>query len=284
MNKTVVNYYFNHTIAIATQHSKELVISPLLNKELGLLPIVPDAIHTDVLGTFSGEIDREGSPLETVRKKCDLAHVLGFDLVIASEGSFGPHLAIPFVQSDEEIILMKDYQSDVEIIASFISMHTNFSAKAIHSLEELLKFSEHVFFPSHGIIIKDKDRNFTYVNKDILSESDLINAFEYCMLHFGICYAETDMRAHKNPTRMGVIEKTCLQLIDKVKSFCPICLTPGFSVQDQVRGLPCELCHFPTRSIHTNIYICKKCSHREDKIFPNNKEYEDPQFCDICNP
>ncbi len=284
MSKTVVNYYSDRTVAIATQHSKEQAISPLLYKKLKLLSIVPYGINTDLLGTFSGEISRDGSPLNTARKKCDLAYALGFDLVISSEGSFGPHPTIPFIHCDEEIILMKDYQTDEEILASHISINTNFSAKAIQSLDELAKFSEEVFFPSHGIIMKDKDCDFNYVNKEILIESDLVNAFEYCMMQYGNCFVETDMRAHKNPTRMRAIEEVCWKLIDKVKTLCPICSKPGFSVHDQIRGLPCALCYMPTKSIHTHISVCQKCGHREDKTFPNNKEYEDPQYCDFCNP
>ncbi len=69
------------TLLIATKHRKEQVISPILEEALGVKCIVSENIDTDVLGTFTGEVERTNSPLETARMKCELA----------SEGSFGSH-------------------------------------------------------------------------------------------------------------------------------------------------------------------------------------------------
>ena len=46
-------------VVIATKHKKELVIAPLLEKNLGVTCFVPDDFDSDALGTFSGEIKRK---------------------------------------------------------------------------------------------------------------------------------------------------------------------------------------------------------------------------------
>ena len=101
---------------------------------------------------------------------------------------------------------------------------------------------------------------------------------------YGRCYVETDMRAMNNPLRMKVIEKATVQLIEKVKSFCPECQTLGFGIKKVIAGLRCELCNMPTKSTLVHVYKCKKCYFTLEKKYPNNKTYEDPTCCDFCNP
>ena len=46
-------------------------------------------IDTDLFGTFSGEVERKGTPVEALHEKCNLAYALtGCSLVIASVGVF----------------------------------------------------------------------------------------------------------------------------------------------------------------------------------------------------
>jgi hypothetical protein len=80
-------------LLIATQHRKEQVMAPCLSEALGVVCEVADQLDTDQLGTFSGEKPRLDDPISTLRKKCELAlkQQPEFDLVVASEGSFGPH-------------------------------------------------------------------------------------------------------------------------------------------------------------------------------------------------
>ncbi len=85
--------FTNRSLLIATQHRKEEVMAPCLTDALGVICQVAENLNTDLLGTFSGEVARLDDPITTLRKKCMLAlkqHPI-FDLVVASEGSFGPH-------------------------------------------------------------------------------------------------------------------------------------------------------------------------------------------------
>ncbi|MBJ7429162.1 MAG: hypothetical protein JHD28_09430, partial [Bacteroidia bacterium] len=82
----------NRKIVIATKHKKEQVIAPLLLEEFNINAIICEQLDTDQLGTFSGEIERNLSPIEAAKRKCYMAMELTqCDLAIASEGSFGPH-------------------------------------------------------------------------------------------------------------------------------------------------------------------------------------------------
>jgi len=92
------------------------------------------------------------------------------------------------------------------------------------------------------------------------------------------------MRAHRNPMRMNVIEKTTSLLIDKIKNCCPSCKTPGFDIISAQFGLPCALCSLPTRSTLSHLYQCKKCGFQQVKMFPRGIQVEDPTYCDNCNP
>ena len=112
----------NRTIGIVTKHEKELLISDLLEKELNCKVELIDGIDTDQLGTFSGEIERKELPFETIQKKCILGHKKGYDLVLASEGSFGSHPSIPFMIANEELILLSDKKN----IAIFSNLYRHF--------------------------------------------------------------------------------------------------------------------------------------------------------------
>ena len=90
-------------LVIATKHKKEQVIAPLLENALGAKCIVPEGFDTDTFGTFSGEKERADDPVITARIKCLKAMELtGATLGVASEGSFGPHPSLFFINADEE--------------------------------------------------------------------------------------------------------------------------------------------------------------------------------------
>jgi len=272
-------------LVIATKHGKERVIAPLLEEHIGINSFLSVVLDTDVLGTFSGEVERIHSPLETARMKCNMAmDISNCDLSIASEGSFGPHPSYYFTPGDDELLLFMDRHNSIEIVIREISSSTNFSGAFIRDLDELLSFAEDAMFPSHGLIIKDNRDGFSEVRKGIVSKDALIQAFHEFQSKYGSVYAETDMRAMYNPTRMEVIRKATIKLIEKIKSECPKCNLPGFGISDRKTGLPCNVCNSPTQSTLCLIYTCNGCAYSSEIFFPNGKNNEDAMFCDMCNP
>ena len=272
-------------LAIATKHNKEKVIAPILERELGVKCFVPENLDTDKLGTFTGEVERKDDPITTARKKCLLAMEIGnCDMAIASEGSFGAHPSIFFAQADDEFLLFIDKKNNLEIIVRELSLETNFNGSVITNKIELEEFIEKVKFPSHGLIIRKTDTDFSEIEKGITNQKKLIDTYNHFVKLYGSVYVETDMRAMYNPTRMTVIETAVIKLATKISTVCPDCKTPGFGITAAKQGLPCELCHFPTHSTLSYIYTCHKCSYSKEEKYPNKKHFEDPTYCDICNP
>jgi hypothetical protein len=180
--------------------------------------------------------------------------------------------------------MLIDKKNNLEIVAREISLETNFNAKLIRNKADLLDFTKTVLFPSHALIIKRDQNDHSFLRKGIKDEALLLEYFDYCIANFGQAYIETDMRAMHNPTRMKVIELALNKLIQNIESTCPNCNTPGFVVKEVISGLPCELCNFPTNSILFHNYGCLSCGLEEKKKFPHGKEFEDPMYCNRCNP
>lgn len=272
-------------IIIATKHKKEKVIAPILHQELGLEAVILDEFDTDQLGTFTGEIDRGDDALQTARKKCLVGMELSkCDIGIASEGSFGPHPSLPFIHADDEILIFIDKKNDIEIFTRILATETNFNASEIYTKSELKEFAQKSLFPSHALILKKDKNDFDHMIKGITDWKLLSETFDKLKQQHGHAYVETDMRAMYNPSRMMVIEKATHQLVKKIKSCCPQCLTPGLGITSIKEGLPCNLCNFPTRSILSYLYECQKCDFSKEEKYPHQKETEDPMYCDFCNP
>lgn len=272
-------------LLIATKHEKEKAIAPILEKALGVHCFLAEHLDTDMFGTFSGEIDRVHDPLTTVKIKCTLAmELVGADLAVASEGSFGPHPTLHFIPADDEIIYFKDNKNGLEVISREISTDTNFKSQEIFHRDQLDNFLESVGFPDHAVIIKDRQNNFKDLVKGIRDKSHLIHEFERFISLYGRVFIETDMRAMFNPTRMRVIQKATHKLVQKLQSLCPQCKMPGFDVVQILAGLPCAECQSPTRSALSYIYQCSSCGFESETIYPQKKTTEDPMYCDWCNP
>ena len=277
--------FAGRNLLIASKHKKERVIAPLVVEALGIKDVFISDFDTDSLGTFSGEINRKDDPITTVRNKCLKAmEFSNCDLAIANEGSFGPHPSFFFCAANEEFIVLIDQKNKLEIIERVISTETNFDAKTITSEEELLAFCEKVQFPSHAVILRPAVNDYTQIFKGIQDKSELMEAYKHLLSSYSSVYIETDMRAHLNPSRMKVIEEATKKLIEKIKSTCPNCSIPGFGITDAKVGLPCQQCHLPTKSTLSHTYSCIGCGHQEEEKYPHGKTWEDPMYCNFCNP
>ena len=272
-------------LLIATKHGKEKAIATLLEIELGVKCFVAENFDTDVLGTFTGEIERQDDPVTTARNKCLMAmQRYDCDLAVASEGSFGAHPALFFVYADDELLVFLDKKNDLEIMARELTTQTNFNGSHITTEEQLNKFAKAAKFPSHGLIVSKAREDFSEIIKGITDWEILSKTVHDFIEKYGVAYVQTDMRAMYNPTRMQAIKRAAKKLVDKIHSCCPMCHTPGFGVTDRKEGLPCSLCGFKTRSTLSYLYTCRRCSYTKEEMYPNQITEEDPTYCDRCNP
>jgi hypothetical protein len=278
-------FFEGRQLVIASMHQKEQVLQPLLEAGLKVNAAVADGLNTDLLGTFSGEVARIADPLTTARKKCELAMDLtGCDLVLASEGSFGPHPSAFFLPANEEWLLLLDRKNGLEIHARHLSTATNFAGQAFSSLEELETFASRVGFPSHAIILRRSKDELEDLLKGITDPDQMRTAALQLLETQGAGFVETDMRAMFNPSRMQVIQETAQLLLKKLNSHCPSCQLPGFAVTAAEPGLPCSLCGTPSSAALAHLLVCSHCQHEEKVDFPHDKKTEDPQYCQVCNP
>lgn len=274
---------------LATMHGKERVIAPLLEGELGLRVKVTTTLDTDRFGTFTREIDRAGSQLDAARAKIAAA----FDLVpearvgIASEGSFGPHPDLPFVALGRELVLLSDRKTGLLLTGYDAGPGTNFAHRVVSSIDGALAFAGQAGFPSHGLVVSasicGKPDPRHPVVKNISTREELGAAVQAMLSKCGEAFVATDMRAHRNPTRMAAIERATADLLRSYRSRCPNCAYPGFDVTERVPGLPCAWCGEPTRLIRLLIVCCKRCAHRVEPL-ASEQATADPGQCEHCNP
>lgn len=281
----MVPEFQGRNLVIATMHNKDRVMRSLLEQTLGVNVHVIKELNTDLLGTFSGEIERTGTAEEVARRKCELAmEETGFTLAVASEGSFGPHPYLFGVPVNEELVYFFDRALDIHCIGKSISLETNFSHAEVVNSDALLDFAKRVNFPSHAIILKNNLHKPTVIEKGIQDYNRLLDAFNRMKERYGKAYTETDMRAMYNPSRMVVIGQATQAMLNALTNRCPSCNGLYFKLTDFEIGLPCSLCASPTQSILSHHYSCRVCGFKERKLFPKQKEAEDPMYCDYCNP
>jgi len=270
-------------LCVATMHRKEQVITPILESALGVTCFVPQKLNTDQFGTFSGEIERSLTPLNAARAKCDIAHQLtGCDLVLANEGSFGPHPSLFFLPANDELMLLRDYKNNLSIWTNLLSTETNFNSLEISNANQLSDFAKSIGFPSHGIILLSVDR--TQIKKDFKTLDEAQHALNGLLKDHNRSIVETDMRAMNNPTRMKVIEEVTHKLVKKINTICPSCKAPGFDIIRMNPGLPCKVCKAETTSTLSLVNGCLSCHYEELIEYPNHKREEDPMYCNYCNP
>ncbi len=281
----MVKLFKGRQLAIATMHGKEQVIAPILEKALGVKTILPKDFDTDFYGTFSGERARDLDPFETAKAKAKSACAqTGCTVAVASEGSFGPHPTLYFMPADDEVMVLVDLENDICIKARVVSTETNFSGAQFYDLPSVKEFAEKIGFPKHALILRKEAEDVEGLVKEIDSWTLLVTHVLGHLSRYGSLFVETDMRAMHNPMRMKVIEEVTHKLVEVIKDDCPRCKTPGYDICEVVQGLPCNACGSPTKSTLAYQYKCKSCNYSSIKEFPNGKEFENPQFCDCCNP
>lgn len=269
--------YRGRRAVLATRHGKEKAVIPAFSSVLGLDIAVPADLDTDRLGTFTRDVARVGTMREAAVQKARMGiAATGLPLAIASEGSFGPHPAIPFLPAGQELLVFVDLERGLEIVEEQVSERTNFAALEVTAGADLERFLAAVGFPEHALVVRAGDR----LVKGVTSRAHLDRLLETG----GTVHLEADMRAHMNPTRMGEIATLAERLARRIASPCPACGTPGFGVTAMQRGLPCAECGAPTQLVRYVIEACALCQYEQRKPRPDGRLTSTPAECQECNP
>lgn len=274
--------YRGRRAALATRHGKERQFRPAL-APTGLEVVVAD-VDTDSFGTFTGEIPRQGDPVEVVERKARAAMAAtGLDVGLASEGSFGPHPQIPFLTIDTELVALVDARLGTVVIEQVVSFDTPAASLTVADGDDLERFCERVGFPSQALIARPADGSPHHIVKGITDLGRLAHAIALASAasqdHRAII--ETDLRAQFCPKRQIVISEAAQRLATRLMRRCPACGTPGFGALDFERGLPCGLCGRPTEEPAATLETCPRCAHT---VRTTSVGMADPATCMYCNP
>ncbi|MCP9823998.1 DUF6671 family protein [Synechococcus sp. EJ6-Ellesmere] len=282
--------YFGARAALATMHGKERAFARPFGALLGLELELPAGLDTDQLGSFDGRVPRTGGPEQACRRKAQLGmERLGLPLGLASEGSFGAHPSLPFLAAGLELMVFLDQERSLEIWERLIARRTNFDHRSATALAELEGWPQRVGFPAHGLIVRPEQpctgaQDLLF--KDLADQQQLAGAIGAAAAGSsnGRALLETDMRAHRNPTRMACLRTLAARLARRISTPCLACGAPGWGRVEVVPGLPCGWCSRPTSLARAERFGCVSCSHSEVRPRPDGLAEAEPQHCPLCNP
>jgi len=278
--------YIGRVASLGTKHGKERAVERPFRHALGLRVMVPDDLDTDQLGTFSGEVSRNGTALEVCERKARLAMAsTGLPLGLANEGSFGPHPYLPFIPAGLEVMTFIDNDRGLVVTESFFAKRTNYGQREVDDVAEIEEWLQKVHFPSHALIVRPKSGGrIQGMTKGIVTRDVLEKAIRLAAVNStdGAAVVETDMRAHLNPTRMASIRKLAFRLARRLATPCLSCTAPGWGQTGVIKGLPCEECETPTLQVLSVVFSCSACGHTEEKR--RDETTASAQFCPCCNP
>jgi hypothetical protein len=266
-------------LALLTQHGKvDAVRAPL--ETAGFFTFLQSGVDTDTLGTFTGEVARCGSQRDAALTKAKMACELsGARFGLGSEGSFGPDPHLGVSPWGCEVLAWWDAESGYSVFALEQGLQTNFAQARVSSNLEARTFAAEVGFPAHGLIVgKPGEPCFT---KSLPQDWNALHAAVAAGLAQGPVWLETDMRAHRNPTRLEMIGRCAVKLATQLRCQCPHCHAPGYGPHAPLRGEVCELCGLATHATRGHLLRCPCCGHEEEQLLrasvPASK-------CNYCNP
>ena len=268
---------FPSQLLLSSKHLKEQILQPLF-EPFSVELFVPFGFDTDKFGTFCGTTPRIEGPRQTVKEKCLAGMAYANQRQgLASEGSFGPHPASPFLSVNEEWLVYIDLDQNLEIYGHSVSMDLCHQQLDFRSLQ-LTDFLTSIQFGGQGLVLKDAN-NGEVIAKGLTKEEELLPLLQ----KHPKWVLETDLRAHMNPKRQQTIAAAGKDLIQRMQSSCPNCAAPDFSVVERSGQLLCSWCKQAT---NTHVYLNYRCAHCQHQTIEKRKDLlaEDPQYCPHCNP
>ncbi|MBW4078420.1 MAG: hypothetical protein HIU84_07940 [Acidobacteria bacterium] len=266
---------------LVTKHAKQTVIGPIFAQFGWILDTA--WADTDQLGTFSGDVPRPYSPLETARQKALLgAAMTGAPWLVASEGTvqssfFG-------LVEDLEIVALVEREGARMVVGRSIGMNiraVKFRVDASTSEDEIIRRCADADLPRHRLLVALEDHSASSVGA-LDSAQSVLDVCRDFLRRDKTLVIQTDLRAHLCPSRREIIADAATDLMVRMKQHCPKCGEPGFGEEGTVPGMPCCACGLPTDETRARRWSCSACAHFEDR--PVAGADTDPARCQWCNP
>lgn len=278
--------YSGRIVMLSTKHDKLPLIAPPLERIVGLR-IATIAVDTDILGTFTEDVPRLSSPLDTAIAKARLGmSATGQALGIASEGSIGPDPSFPFVIADRELVVLVDDEADIIVWESYIGRDIVAATATVRPGDNLQPFLTQADFPTHRLIVRPNDIGVQPIYKGIDSLERLTVAIDesaYAASDGRACIA-TDLRALACPSRQPIIAAAAERLAQRLAQRCPSCGAPGWGRIDVLIGVPCAWCGTEVPRPRAEVEGCPACEYRTVRPVVAPEFRVDPGECPHCNP
>jgi hypothetical protein len=281
--------YREQRASLATMHGKEIAIAMPMATVAQMTITVPTSIDTDRFGTFTGDIRRPGNMLETAiaKARCGMA-LMKCQIGIASEGSYGPHPAMPMLAVGQELMVLVDDRHGIVMTESLQDDAPTYDHIIVGAGEDLSRFLIGIGFPSQALIVRPHQDapDATRWHRGIRTISDLTAALKNSLEASceGRAFVQTDMRASCNPRRMAMIARLARRLATRLANRCPACAAPGFGLIGREAGLPCRDCGMPTDLVRAEIYGCTVCGLRQPQPRSDGIRAAPASSCLNCNP
>lgn len=266
---------------LVTKHGKHQLLAPVFGESGWSLEVA--SAETDSLGTFSGDVPRRFSPLETVRRKA----LLGVDLgdapwLVASEGSIGT--SWPGLVDDVEMVALVSRDARTIVVGRAVGYglrSVHFTVEATTTDEEISRHCADADLPRHHLMVVASDhRNEAIGGLD--SVEGVLDACHRLVRPHRALTVQTDFRAHLCPSRQRVIVDAARDLMTRMSHGCPRCGAPGFGAEATIAGRPCRDCGSPTDESLALQWVCPACGFDENRSLEG--ELADPSHCPRCNP
>jgi hypothetical protein len=198
--------YAGARAVLATMHGKENAVSLPFRSHLRLVVVVPEYMDTDAFGSLTDEVERSGTLLETARRKALAGmQATGLRIGLASEGEFS-RASAPVL--GHEVLLFLDADRGIELVEELHDAPTNYREWLVSDTSPVVEDLDAFGFPGHRLTVRPNQGDLTgMVFKGIGNLHLLGMAIEMARGHSpdSLARVSTDMRAHRNPTRMRVI-------------------------------------------------------------------------------
>jgi len=272
--------YQDQSVVVAVSHDEDVVMTPLLTKSLGM----NCKVGVGSITLLDDDVYPENELSAVARQKCyDAMEKYKIDLAIASAASVIHDDKLTNAYLHKEIMLFCDRARGMEMAVTEITTQTNYTSVHLNSVKQLQELTESCGFPEHAlnvVVVNGK----TEIMRGLNNWKHLALNFNKALKEKGVANVYTDMRAGYNPSRMKVIRSLTYKLIEKIKTACPQCQSPGFTVTNIKKGLPCEVCKRPTPSDLIHECTCTNCGYSREKKYPKGKRLENALYCVHCNP
>lgn len=160
------------------------------------------------------------------------------------------------------------------------------AGRECRSLEDLHAFVARLPFPEHALVLRPRQvpSYGDTLHKGITRLDALERLARPLLAEQGSLWVEVDLRAHRNPTRMGVIQRAGREFAAELATPCPACGAAWFRVVEHLAGLPCSDCGLPTPTTLALRRSCDPCGCAREEPRPDGRRHELPASCPACNP